>query len=127
MDQNRDRCDSRIIHQEKVIEARERALENYLTESLCQTFKALGDMSRLKILWALTQEEMCVCDLAALLGITESAVSHQLRLLRNLRLVKNRREGTILYYRLSDEHISDLIRIALDHVLEPQTVTSGKK
>ena len=127
MDQNRDRCDSRIIHQEKVIEARERALENYLTESLCQTFKALGDMSRLKILWALTHEEMCVCDLAALLGITESAVSHQLRLLRNLRLVKNRREGTILYYRLSDEHISDLIRIALDHVLEPQTVTSGKK
>ena len=127
MDQNRDRCDSRIIHQEKVIEARERALANYLTESLCQTFKALGDMSRLRILWALTHEEMCVCDLAALLGITESAVSHQLRLLRNLRLVKNRREGTILYYRLSDEHISDLIRIALDHVLEPQTVTSGKK
>ena len=63
---------------------------------------------------------VCVCDLAALLGITESAVSHQLRLLRTLRLVKNRREGTILYYRLADDHVSELVRIALEHISEPR-------
>ncbi len=89
-----------------------------MTDNLCQTFKALGDPSRLKILWAVEYEEMCVCDLAALLRISESAVSHQLRLLRTLRLVKNRREGTILYYRLADEHVSQLVRIAMEHISE---------
>ncbi len=112
-------CDCRIIHGEKVSEARQGALSEAAIENLCQTFKALGDRSRLKILWALENQEMCVCDLAALLGITESAVSHQLRLLRTLRLVKNRRAGTILYYRLSDQHVSELVRIALEHVQEP--------
>jgi DNA-binding transcriptional ArsR family regulator len=115
----KDKCDCRIIHDDKVNEARQRALDNSATEDLCQTFKALGDPSRLKILWALEYQEMCVCDLAVLLGITESAVSHQLRLLRTLRLVKNRRDGTILYYRLADEHVSQLVRIALEHIQEP--------
>jgi DNA-binding transcriptional ArsR family regulator len=115
----KDKCDCRIIHEEKVKEARQRALDDLVTENLCQTFKALGDISRLKILWALEHQEMCVCDLAALLTITESAVSHQLRLLRTLRLVKNRREGTILYYRLTDDHVSQLVRIALEHIQEP--------
>ena len=114
----KDLCECRIIHEDKVDKARERALDNVSTESLSQIFKALGDASRLKILWALEHQEMCVCDLAALLGITESAVSHQLRLLRTLRLVSNRREGTILYYRLADEHVSGLVRIALEHVSE---------
>lgn len=100
------------------MEARQRALDEEVTDNLCQTFKALGDASRLKILWALEYEEMCVCDLAALLGISESAVSHQLRLLRTLRLVKNRRDGTILYYRLADEHVSQLVRIAMEHISE---------
>ena len=112
-------CDCRIIHEEKVKEARQRALDDLVTEDLCQTFKALGDISRLKVLWALEYQEMCVCDLAAFLGITESAVSHQLQLLRTLRLVKNRREGTILYYRLADGHVSQLVRIALEHIQEP--------
>jgi len=116
----KDRCDCRIIHNKKVEEARMLALDDSATEDLCQTFKALGDASRLKILWALQHQEMCVCDLAALLGITESAVSHQLRLLRTLRLVRNRREGTILYYRLADRHVSELVCIALEHVREPE-------
>jgi len=118
MEQVKDKCDCRIIHDEKVSDARLHALDEILTEDLCQTFKALGDVSRLKILWALEYQEMCVCDLAALLGISESGVSHQLRLLRTLRLVKNRREGTILYYRLADQHVSQLVRIALEHVRE---------
>ncbi len=111
-------CECRIIHDDKLSKARKSALSSETTEELCQTFKALGDVSRLRILWALEQQEMCVCDLAALLGITESAVSHQLRLLRTLRLVKNRREGTILYYRLADDHVSELVEIALEHVGE---------
>ena len=122
MKQTKDKCDCRTIHNEKINEARGRALDDVATEDLCQTFKALGDISRLKILWALEHNEMCVCDLAALLGITESAVSHQLRLLRTLRLVKNRREGTILYYRLTDDHVSELIGIALEHIKEPGAI-----
>ena len=108
-----------MIHDDKVNKARQKALDDLTTEDLCQTFKALGDISRIKILWALEYQEMCVCDLAAFLGISESAVSHQLRLLRTLRLVKNRRAGTILYYRLADDHVSQLVRIALEHIEEP--------
>ena len=119
MKQTKETCDCRIIHDEKVAAARRRALDENTTGELCQTFKALGDVSRLKILWALEHEEMCVCDLAALLGISESAVSHQLRLLRTLRLVKNRRDRTILYYRLVDAHVSQLVGIALQHIQEP--------
>jgi len=120
VDQIKDKCECRIIHDEKVDEARRRALDDIVIEDLCQIFKALGDVSRLKILWALEYQEMCVCDLAALLGITESAVSHQLRLLRTLRLVTNRRAGTILYYKLADVHVSQLVRVALEHIQEPK-------
>lgn len=120
MNPAKDQCECRVIHDKKVKKARSLALDEFSIEDLCQTFKALGDASRLKILWALEHQEMCVCDLAALLGITESAVSHQLRLLRTLRLVRNRRDGTILYYRLSDGHVSELVSLALEHVREPE-------
>ncbi len=113
-----DRCDCRVIHQELVDEAGERALGPEILDKISQIFKTLADQSRLKILWALEGQEMCVCDLAALLGVSESAVSHQLRLLRTMRLVKNRRQGTILYYRLVDDHVCGLIRTALDHAAE---------
>jgi DNA-binding transcriptional ArsR family regulator len=113
-----DLCDCRVIHQERVIKASETALDADIIETLSQTFKVLGDGTRLRILWALEQEEMCVCDLAALLKISESAVSHQLRLLRNLRLVTSRREGPVQYYSLVDEHVSHLVRVALEHVNE---------
>jgi DNA-binding transcriptional ArsR family regulator len=111
-----DLCDCRLIHRQAVEEARASALAQDETETLAQTFKALADETRLKILWALEKQEMCVCDLAATLGLTESAVSHQLRLLRNLKLVSNRRNGVVLYYRLSDSHVSELIRITLEHM-----------
>lgn len=115
---NEDRCQCRIIHQEKVEAARESALSEQEVEQLSQTFKALADPSRLRILLALGEQEMCVCDLAALLAVSESAVSHQLRLLRTMNLVRNRREGTILYYRLIDDHVKILIDIALEHIRE---------
>lgn len=113
-----DICGSRIIHPHKIAAAREKALPAAEIEDLSQVFKALADPSRLRLLYALAQEEMCVCDLSALLEITESAVSHQLRLLRTLQIVANRREGTVLYYRLKDRHVTELIALALEHLRE---------
>ena len=113
-----DLCESRTIHEDRIQRARSHALGPYDIGRMTRTFKAMGDPTRLKIMWALELGEMCVCDIAALLGITESAVSHQLRVLRNLELVTNRREGTVLYYRLNDHHVSKLINLALEHVRE---------
>lgn len=81
-------------------------------------FKALADPGRLKIVLALASQEMCVCDLAALLGVSESAASHQLRILRTMNLIKSRREGQVLYYRLVDDHVTQLTAVARDHVAE---------
>ncbi len=81
-------------------------------------FKAMADPGRVQILMALDVQEMCVCDLAALLDVSESAASHQMRILRNMNLVKNRREGQVLYYRLVDDHVMQLIRVAHNHVTE---------
>ena len=111
-------CDCRVIHQGRIDRAREAALGGEETETLSHLFKAMGDPSRMRILWALSQEEMCVCDLAAFLGLTESAVSHQLRLMRQLPLVASRREGVVLYYRLQDHHVGELLNVALQHLRE---------
>ena len=89
-------------------------------EALAETFKALGDPTRVRLLTALAREELCVCDLATLVGTTESATSHQLRLLRNLRLVRARRDGRMVYYRLDDDHIVRLLAQGLEHVSEPR-------
>lgn len=85
---------------------------------LAETFKVLGDTTRLKIIFALSLKESCVCDLVELLGITKSGVSHQLRILRDFRLVKYRRDGKMVYYSLDDEHISGLLEKGLEHVEE---------
>ena len=113
-----DRCGIRCIHKQRVDEARQQALAHTENRAMANLFKAMGDSNRLRILWALGGGEMCVCDLAALLEMSESAVSHQLRLLRQLALVDNRRQGQVLYYRLNDDHIHTLIHICLEHVRE---------
>jgi ArsR family transcriptional regulator, lead/cadmium/zinc/bismuth-responsive transcriptional repressor len=113
-----DRCLSRIIHPDRISRARETSLKDSEITAVADLFKALADVTRQRIIWALAREEMCVCDLAALLGLTESAVSHQLRLLRTMKLAENRREGPVLYYRLADEHVSQLVQIALAHARE---------
>ncbi|MCB2181549.1 MAG: metalloregulator ArsR/SmtB family transcription factor [Desulfobulbaceae bacterium] len=118
MPNSEDRCQCRMIHEERVDGARQKALAAEEIENLAQLFKALADPNRLRIIFALEQDEMCVCDLAAFLEVTESAVSHQLRLLRQLNFVTNRRQGPILYYRLTDSHISRLAGLALDHLRE---------
>ncbi|MBA3003991.1 MAG: winged helix-turn-helix transcriptional regulator [Desulfurivibrio sp.] len=113
-----DQCLCRIIHQDRVEKAHQAILSVQEIDQLTLFFKALADQSRLKILMALKQGEMCVCDLAAFLGISESAVSHQLRMLRQMTLVANRREGPVLYYRLTDDHVNQLVHVALDHIRE---------
>ncbi len=111
-------CDVRIVHLDKVTLARSEAIPENELHRMVQAYKILGDSTRLKILMALKEREMCVCDLAALTGLTESAVSHQLRRLRDVFLVKNRRDGQILYYSLDDSHVTDLLEIGLAHVRE---------
>ena len=86
--------------------------------AVADTFRVLGDPTRVRILDALTAGELCVCDIAELAGISESAVSHQLRLLRGMRLVRPRRSGRLVYYSLDDQHIIDLLQQALTHVEE---------
>lgn len=107
-----------FVHKDKVRSARRALHDARTTRELSDTFKILSDPTRLNIVLALLREELCVGDIAALLAMTESAISHQIRLLRNLRLVKYRRSGKLVYYSLEDEHIEDLIRVAVRHVLE---------
>ena len=113
-----DLCEQRIIHEDRVELAQRLLPHEKVIQSMSELFKIMGDPSRVKILMALDSQEMCVCDLAALLGVSESAASHQMRNLRSMNLVKNRREGQVLYYRLIDEHVMQLIRVARDHVRE---------
>lgn len=110
---NSDRCASRIVHREKVEKARQEDLPIGSVEKASSLFKLFADPGRLRIMHALDKQEMCVCDLAAFLGVSESAVSHQLRHLRISGLVANRRQGTILYYRLADNRLPELLGLAL--------------
>ena len=109
-------CKVRMVHLDRVAKARREAIPEKDMHRLALIYKVLGEPSRLKIAMALRGGEMCVCDLAALLGISESAVSHQIRRLKDLALVKSRREGQILYYSLDDHNLDELIRVGLDHV-----------
>ena len=97
---------------------RQRLMSPETVEALAETFRVLGDPTRVRILDALAGGELCVCDIASLVGISESAVSHQLRLLRGMRLVRPRRAGRLVYYTVDDQHIIELLRQALTHVEE---------
>jgi DNA-binding transcriptional ArsR family regulator len=111
-------CDCRCIHQERVDTAHVQALSLEDNEQIATLFKTLGDPNRLRILWALDHKEMCVCDLALFLGVSESAVSHQLKQLRQLNMVTNRREGPVIYYRISNSQGYRLIQLALKQIKE---------
>ncbi len=117
-------CERRIIHEDRLAAARRQVSRYPDIEAMSDLFKAIGDPGRLQIVLALDSEEMCVCDLAALLGVSESAASHQIRILRTMNLVKNRREGQVLYYRLVDDHVMELARVAQEHVEELGGVTT---
>jgi DNA-binding transcriptional ArsR family regulator len=113
-----DGCQVRVVHLDRVNRARTEAIPESKLERLALIFKVLGDPTRLKIFLALSKGEMCVCDLAAYLGLSESAVSHQLRRMREQALVKTRRDGQVLYYALYDGHVADLLRLGFEHIRE---------
>lgn len=115
-----DTCCESLVHPEAV-EAARAEVEGAPVEALAETFKILGDPTRVGILLALSACELCVCDLAELFRVTPSAVSHQLRLLRAHRLVRPRRDGKLVYYRLDDEHVRTLFAEGLRHVGEERT------
>jgi DNA-binding transcriptional ArsR family regulator len=111
------------------IQLRDRPLADGSAAALAETFKVLGDVTRVRILDALARDEVPVCDLAEMLGLTQSAVSHQLRLLRQARLVRSRRDGQHIYYTLDDHHIVRLFEQGLEHVEErtERTVASSDR
>lgn len=113
-----DLCTDPCTDESKVQRARQAMKPAETVAILAETFRVLGDPTRVRIAWALSQEELCVHDLAALLGASESAVSHSLRALRQLRLVRFRKEGRTVYYALDDDHIARLLKEGFLHVEE---------
>lgn len=116
-------CEVRIIHQDvvdKVVASLPPDEELY---DLAELFKVFGDSTRIKILSALLEHEMCVCDIAAALGMTQSAISHQLGVLKRAKLVKFRREGKVVYYSLDDDHVKQVFEQGFSHIKE---IYSGK-
>ena len=110
-------CDCNIIHQEVVSDTKKKMLDTKMFVKVSNFFKIIGDPTRLKILYALDNNEMCVCDIANLLNMTKSSISHQLRLLKENGLVKSRRDGKEIYYLLDDEHVSSVVEVASKHVI----------
>jgi ArsR family transcriptional regulator, lead/cadmium/zinc/bismuth-responsive transcriptional repressor len=111
-----DTCQVSCFNRLKVDEVAGQMLAAPVVERLSGTFKVLGDQTRIKLLYALSKHELCVCDLAAILGMSRSAVSHQLRVLRDSRLVKYRKAGKMAYYSLDDRHVLNLFEQGLEHV-----------
>lgn len=106
---------SQFLYETRALENQQALVDDDTAAGLAETFQALADPSRVRLISALLEGELCVYDLAALLGMSQSAVSHQLRLLRNLHLVKNRKAGRTVFYSLDDEHIRDLFQRGLEH------------
>ncbi len=118
MNKQNDICEVRTIDKKKVQSIRKSMLTDHEAHRLSETFSVLADPTRSKMIFALSKEELCVCDIAGILGMSVSAVSHQLRILRNMRLVKFRKEAKMVYYSLDDDHIERLFNEGLKHVRE---------
>ncbi|EIW15484.1 MULTISPECIES: ArsR/SmtB family transcription factor [Pelosinus] len=111
-----DICEQLCEHPQIICIAKKESISDHEAQQVAEIFKLLGDPTRVKILQALTKRELCVCDLAAVIEMGQSAVSHQLRLLRNARLVRYRREGKMAWYSLDDEHVRSLLSQGIDHI-----------
>jgi len=111
-------CDFIHAHEDIVEKVRQVMPGEDTLYDLTELFRIFGDSTRVRILYVLFESEMCVCDIAALLGMTQSAISHQLRALKGARLVKSRREGKTVFYSLADDHVKAIINQGLDHVSE---------
>lgn len=111
-------CESVVIHKEVVENTKTKMSDDTSLNELADFFKIFGDSTRVRILWALSLNQMCVCDIAALLNMSQSSISHQLRVLKQNKFVKNRRDGKVVYYSLLDEHISYILKQGLTHISE---------
>lgn len=111
-------CSCNIIHKDVVEEVKDKLPQEEILYDLAELFKVFGDSTRIKIICSLFESEMCVCDLSALLNVSQSAISHQLRVLKSARLVKFRRAGKVIYYSLDDEHIKQIFDAGLHHITE---------
>ncbi len=109
-------CDCNMVHHDAVQTAKARMLSDEAYAQVSTFFKVLGDPTRMRIIWALDQAELCVCDVANTLGMTKSAVSHQLGTLREARLVKYRRDGKTVYYSLDDDHVKYMLEAGIEHI-----------
>ena len=118
MSKNEFICDCNIVHGDVVSKVNAQMLDAEKFDRLADFFKVFGDVTRVKILWALDQSELCVCDLANILSMSKSAVSHQLALLRKADLVRFRKEGKEAYYSLADDHVKLITETGLDHINE---------
>lgn len=115
-----DICDCNIIHKEVVENTKKKMLNDMMFNKVSVFFKIVGDDTRLKILYALDNNEMCVCDIANLLNMTKSSISHQLKLLKDHGLVKSRKDGKEVYYMLDDEHVKSVVEVACTHVIHKE-------
>lgn len=111
-------CDFYQVHDNVVKAVKEKMPDEDELYDLAEIFKVFGDSTRIKILYVLFEQEMCVCDIAQLLNMTQSAISHQLKILKQSRLVKNRREGKAVFYSLADGHVRSIINQGLEHIEE---------
>lgn len=118
MEEKVELCDSTIIHEDVVAQVRANMPDEAPIYEVSELFKVFGDSTRARILCVLRLEELCVCDLAAILNMNQSAISHQLRILKSARLVKNRKQGRVVYYSLDDSHIGEIFNLALTHIME---------
>ena len=116
MSKNEYVCDCTVIHEQILDTVKKEMLTEEQFRFATTFFKTIGNDTRFKILWALDKHEMCVCDIANLLSMTKSAVSHQLAILRNTNLVKTRREGKTVFYALSDEHVKTMLEAGVSHI-----------
>jgi ArsR family transcriptional regulator len=115
-----DTCEDQVIHPDQVARAQAKLLDSPPVEALSKQFALMADPTRLRLLTALSVGELCVCDLSAATGVNRSTVSHQLKTLREARLVRRRRDGKIIYYALDDDHVVNLIALAAEHLQEPR-------
>lgn len=120
-----DICRSQVIHEDVVQDVLEKMSDEAILNELADFFRVFGDSTRIRILDGLLYAEMCVCDLSALLNMNQSAVSHQLRVLKQANLVKNRRDGKVIYYSLRDNHVRTIFRQGFNHLREKIPVRRG--
>ena len=111
-------CDCKVLHKDSVEKVSSQMADDVKMQDIADFFSVFGDTTRVKILWALDKGELCVCDIAAILGMTKSAISHQLKVLKDNRLVTSRKSGKEVFYSLHDSHVKEIFEKAAEHIDE---------